>query len=155
GADIVRHPVFHQVHGDLRELQGCSPLKKQNLVIFRHSEKLSQVRLSLLDDVGRHFGAGAHFHDGPSASPVNHHLRLGVLSNLLRQHCRTGRVIIYSAHFSFFLLFPLQKSHFSAPSSLSRHDFIIQPESVFRQAFFSSRSVSSKTSLLAPPAATM
>ena len=93
------------------------PLKKQNLVIFnRYTYRLSQVRLSLLDDVVKHFGAVAHFHDGHSASPV---IQASPPELLLKPPPaalpdRPRNYILCS--FSFFLLFPLQKSHFSAPS---------------------------------------
>ena len=51
GLDVDGLAVLHEVHGDHRELQRCTALNEQDLVVVGNAHEVAQILLGLVDDL--------------------------------------------------------------------------------------------------------
>ena len=96
GDDIIRHLIFHEVHGNHGKLLAGAALEEQHLVAFRNAHQLPQVAFRPVDNILIGRRPVTHLHNGHAASPVIQHFCCCLAQNRLRQHCRASRKIINS-----------------------------------------------------------
>ena len=73
--DIIRFPVLgHEIHRNHGELERCSSLKEEYLIVVWNTHNLSEFSFCVLDDLVIDFASMAHFHDRHTGVVVIKHL---------------------------------------------------------------------------------
>ena len=86
--------LVHEVERDRGKLQRCAALHEDDLVVVRDIHDLAQLRFGLHDDIIKHFGAVAHFHDGHAAAFKVDEIVPRAFEHFQRKHGRAGREIV-------------------------------------------------------------
>ncbi len=103
--------LFSEVHGNHRELRGCSALHEKHFIIIGNFHDFSECSLGLCENFFKGRRSVAHLHDGTTGAWVAKKLFLGFFENLKRHHAWASRKIINSVQFfvHFYSLLNLNK----------------------------------------------
>mmetsp|Transcript_55687 Transcript_55687/g.122255 ORF Transcript_55687/g.122255 Transcript_55687/m.122255 type:complete len:203 (+) Transcript_55687:720-1328(+) len=98
GDDVVRFPLgAEHVQRNARELESGPSLRKDDLVVVRHSEDVAQVLLGLVGNGHELLGAVGHLHDAHAAALVINELLLNLLEDLQGHLARARREVVDTA----------------------------------------------------------
>ena len=98
GKDIVGLALLKKVHGNGGELRPSATLQEENLVIVGNTHQITQIGLSLVEDLLECLGAMGHLHNGHARAAVIQHLSCGLLKHADGKRGGTGGKVVNPCH---------------------------------------------------------